>query len=512
MGHGKDIKIAQEQFTVPAKGKKFAMIFMAVGVLLAAVGFFTMKSGDGHHEATAEGHHATEQHAEEAHAEEAHAEEAHAEEAHTEEAHAEEAHAEEAHGEEAHAEEAHAEEAHEASHSTADAHHIEDHNEPSEAFGPRVKYNSKPKSKLTTLLTSLLVNGYFYLLIALAALFFYCVQFIANAGWATVLLRVPLAIASFIPYAFIIVFIAVLFGYSDIYHWAHYNHLGLEKGQEGYDKILAGKSSFLNAGVLLVVPAVLVLIYFLMGRKLTKLSDAEDAAKKGDTSIFKSSIKWSAGYALVFGFLISFIAWLYIMSVDAHWFSTIFGVYNFATGWVTALSVICLLTLFLKSQGFMKLVTDEHIHDLGKFMFAFSVFWTYIWLSQYLLIWYAQIPEEMIYYQMRFENYKINFFFNLALNFIFPFLVLMTRNGKRSRWVLGITGAIIILGHWHDVWLMVNPGVFGPGQQVGLLDLGLFMLIGGGFVYVVLNALTKRGLVATNHPYIEESAHHDVGV
>jgi hypothetical protein len=488
MGHGKDIKIAQEQFTVPAKGKKFAMIFMAVGVLLAAVGFFTMKSGDGHHEATAEGHHATEQHAEEAHAEEAHGEEAH--------------------GEEAHGEEAHAEEAHEASHSTADAHHIEDHNEPSEAFGPRVKYNSKPKSKLTTLLTSLLVNGYFYLLIALAALFFYCVQFIANAGWATVLLRVPLAIASFIPYAFIIVFIAVLFGYSDIYHWAHYNHLGLEKGQEGYDKILAGKSSFLNAGVLLVVPAVLVLIYFLMGRKLTKLSDAEDAAKKGDTSIFKRS----AGYALVFGFLISFIAWLYIMSVDAHWFSTIFGVYNFATGWVTALSVICLLTLFLKSQGFMKLVTDEHIHDLGKFMFAFSVFWTYIWLSQYLLIWYAQIPEEMIYYQMRFENYKINFFFNLALNFIFPFLVLMTRNGKRSRWVLGITGAIIILGHWHDVWLMVNPGVFGPGQQVGLLDLGLFMLIGGGFVYVVLNALTKRGLVATNHPYIEESAHHDVGV
>jgi len=503
MGHGKDIKIAQEQFTVPAKGKKFAMIFMAVGALLAAVGFFTMKSGDVHHEATATEHHATEQHAEEAHAEEAHAEEAHAEEAHAEEAHAEEAHAEEAHAEGV---------KHEASHASADAHHIEDHNEPTEAFGPRVRYNSKPKSKLTTFLTSLMVNGYFYLLIALAALFFYCVQFIANAGWATVLLRVPLAIASFIPYAFILVFIAVLFGYSDIYHWAHYNHLGLEKGQEGYDKILAGKSAFLNVGVLLVVPAVLVLIYFLMGRKLTKLSDAEDAAEKGDTSIFRSTIKWSAGYALVFGFLLSFIAWLFIMSVDAHWFSTIFGVYNFATGWVSALSVICLLTLFLKSQGFLKLVTDEHIHDLGKFMFAFSVFWTYIWLSQYLLIWYAQIPEEMIYYQMRFENYKINFFFNLALNFIFPFLVLMTRNGKRSRWVLGITGSIIILGHWHDVWLMVNPGVFGPGQQVGLLDLGLFMLIGGGFVYVVLNALTKRGLVATNHPYIEESAHHDVGV
>jgi len=286
----------------------------------------------------------------------------------------------------------------------------------------------------------------------------------------------------------------------------------LNKGDVGFDSILDGKSSFLNVPVLLIVPTLLVLIYWLMGRKLTKLSDGEDAAEKGDTSFFKSSIKWSAGYALVFGFLISFIAWLYIMSVDAHWFSTIFGLYNFATGWVTAITVICMLTLFLKAHGYLKLVTDEHIHDLAKFMFAFSIFWTYIWLSQYLMIWYAHIPEEMIYYQMRFEDYKVNFFLNLALNFVFPFLVLMTRNGKRSKWLLGIAGTIMILGHWHDVWLMVNPGVFGPGQQVGFLDFGLFLLIGGLFMHVVLTALTKRGLVATNHPYIEESAHHDVGV
>jgi len=249
-----------------------------------------------------------------------------------------------------------------------------------------------------------------------------------------------------------------------------------------------------------------------LGMKLRKLSIQEDTAEKGTLFFFKKSIRWSAGFSVIYGFTISVVAWLFIMSIDAHWYSTIFGVYNFATGWVSALTIICLFVIYLKSEGYLKIVSDEHVHDLGKFMFAFSIFWAYIWLSQYLLIWYAHFPEEMAYFQIRYENYKFYFFVNLILNFITPFLVLMMRNAKRNRWVLAIAGALMLAGHYNDVWLMVIPGVYGTGMHMDMLEIGTMLLLGGIFVYWVLVALTKRGLIAVNHPYIEESANHDVGV
>lgn len=466
MAHGKHIEIAQEQFAVPSRAKTIAILLSVVGLVLSGIGIATMDRSD---VAVSHGH-----------------------EVHS------------VAGNEAAAEHhAGAEESHKAEASATDV---------NPDFPNRAVYEKQNKPWMTRVYSSLMIVTYYLFLITLAGMFFLVVQYIANAGWSAAIKRVPEAIFTFFPVAFILLFLVILVSKNDIYHWAHYEHLHLAKGAEGYDPVLAGKSGFLNTTVLLAFPTVLALIWILIGRKLRSLSVQEDAAEKGETKFFKKSIVWSAAFALIFGFLLSVVAWLYIMSIDAHWFSTIFGVYNFATGWVSALTVICLFVIYLKSQGYLKIVSNEHVHDLGKFMFAFSIFWAYIWISQYLLIWYAHIPEEMAYYQIRYEQYKPYFMVNLALNFFTPFLILMMRNAKRNKWVLGIAGTLMLLGHYNDIWLMVMPGVYGPGMNISMLDIGLLLFFAGVFIYWVLIALTKRGLIAVNHPYIEESAHHDVGV
>lgn len=358
---------------------------------------------------------------------------------------------------------------------------------------------------------NILTNSYFFVLVSCLALFFLALQYIANAGWTTVFKRVIESVVAFLPIASIILILILIIGKSDLYHWAHYEHEALKPGEPGYDKILSGKSWFLNSSFFIGGIIIIPLVWFLIGKKLSSLSVREDA--EGGLTPFKKSIRWSAAFTVFFIFSISVLSWLVIMSVDAHWYSTIFSVYNFATGFVAALCAITLIVLYLKSIGHLNLVTDEHIHDLGKFIFAFSIFWGYIWISQFLLIWYAHIPEEVYYYQVRLmDQWKPYFYINIVINFVIPFFVLMTRDAKRNPKLLGWIAVILLFGHWIDVYLMVMPGTIGSLAQFGMLEIGMLLLFTGTFIYLTLLSLTKRALVPINHPYLEESAHHDVGV
>jgi Ni/Fe-hydrogenase subunit HybB-like protein len=154
-------------------------------------------------------------------------------------------------------------------------------------------------------------------------------------------------------------------------------------------------------------------------------------------------------------------------------------------------------------------VNDSHIHDLGKWVFAFSLVWTYMWFSQFMLIWYSNIPEEVTYFTARLEvdNYRFLFWFSMIINFVVPVVLLMSRDAKRHNGTLIIVSIIILIGHWINSYLLVAPGTLNTHGHIGFTEIGMGLGYCGFFMYVVLNALTKAPLEVKNHPMLEESKH-----
>jgi hypothetical protein len=272
-----------------------------------------------------------------------------------------------------------------------------------------------------------------------------------------------------------------------------------------YDKIIDGKSGYLNVPFFIIRALVFLLGWNAFRWVSRKNSIADDTAE--DQSFFKKNFKLSAGFLVFFIVTESIMSWDWIMSFDPHWFSTLFGWYVFAGMMVCAITVIALVTIYLKSKGYLEEVNDSHIHDLAKFMFGFSIFWTYLWFSQFMLIWYADIPEEVTYFVTRIEQYKLPFFGMIALNFIFPLLLLMNSDYKRVNWFVVMTGIVILAGHYLDVFNMVMPATVGESWTIGVPELGAVMFFFGLFVYVVFSTLTKAPLVPKNNPFIKESKH-----
>lgn len=360
------------------------------------------------------------------------------------------------------------------------------------------------------------INNVYFTGLALIGVFFFAIQYAAQAGWSTFLLRIPLSMASWLPIAFILMLVTFLAFGHDIFHWTHSNLY--EVGGAHYDKLIDGKSGFfffpLEGGSFPLFFVLRMVVFFgvwyWLFRKMKSLALAEDELG-GDSYWFKLR-KFSAIFLVFFAVSSSVSAWDWVMSIDTHWFSTMFGWYVFASWWVSGLALITLITVLLKEAGYLSQVTANHLHDLGKFIFAFSIFWTYVWFSQFLLIYYANIPEESVYFVERLmsDKYAPFFFVNLLMNFIFPFLVLMTRDAKRLNVFLKIVCVVVLAGHWIDFYLMATPGTLGESGAFGLTEVGLYMIFGAAFTFVTLNALSKNALVAKNHPMLQEAKHHHI--
>jgi len=367
------------------------------------------------------------------------------------------------------------------------------------------------ESSSTRFWAVLLQNCTFWLMICNASMFFIGVTTLAMGGWQVALRRVPEAISSVVPVLGIICFLilmAIVWGdRHDIYHW-------VDAEAVSKDKILLGKKGFLNPVFFSIFSAITIFLWYFLGKKMRQLSLESDNAghmdyEEGDKWI-KKNIIYASLFIVVFGLTVgSTIPWLWIMSIDAHWYSTMFSWYTFASTFVAGLSLMALYIVFLKNRGQLEYVTEEHVHDIGKFMFAFSVFWTYLWFSQYMLIWYANIPEETGYFKIRVQGpYRGIFFLNLILNFICPLLILMKKSSKRNYTLLTFMAILIIFGHWIDFWQMVMPGALKDKGELMPFEFGIAALFIGIIMWRVGAFLSSNPLTAKNHPFLKESMIH----
>ena len=347
--------------------------------------------------------------------------------------------------------------------------------------------------------SALYVAAFFFFMIALGVLAFYAVNRAAQAGWSPLLFRVMEGITAYLVPGGIIVFVILVLSVL------HFNHLftWMDADVVAEDKLLQGKKGYLNPTFFLIRAAIFLGGWIAYRQISKRLSLQQD--KANDNSNFKKNFRWSAGFLVFYLVSESMMSWDWLMSLDPHWFSTLFGWYVFASMFVSGITVIAMVTIYLKSKGLLEEVNDSHIHDLAKFMFGISIFWTYLWFSQFMLIWYANIPEEVTYFVTRIEHYKLPYFGMLALNFIFPLLVLMNSDYKRVNWFVIMTGIIILFGHYLDVFNMVMPATVGENWHLGIPEIGGILFFAGLFIFIVFNALTKEELTPQRNPFIEES-------
>ncbi|MDH4127224.1 MAG: quinol:cytochrome C oxidoreductase [Spirochaetota bacterium] len=376
-----------------------------------------------------------------------------------------------------------------------------------------VAYFLYPEHHAQRLWANVLINNFYFVGLSLGAIFFIAIQYASNAGWSAVLKRIPEAMGSFLPVGAVLMIIFFFGGMHSLYHWT----------EPTYDPVIANKIKYLKEPLFLLRIVIFFGIWIFFWWILRRFSLKEDM--EANYKHYKDSRKYSIIFIILFAITITYASVDWLKSLDSHWFSTMFGVYAFSGIFIHSLAVITIITILLREKGYLPYVNDSHYHDLGRYIFAFSTFWIYIGFFQFMLIWYANMPEETAYVVDRVGGSLITakeympiprntllwlFILNIGVNWLVPFLALMSRDSKRNPLILKIVCAVLIWGHWLDIYILVMPST-----QVSVIvihEIAVFSLVFLGyaalFYYVFAHFLSRANLIPKNHPYIHESTHH----
>jgi hypothetical protein len=346
---------------------------------------------------------------------------------------------------------------------------------------------------------NLLLISYYLLGLALAGAVWVTLQYVSGAHWSTALRRVPEAMASLLPFAAFGI-LAVLLLKPSLYPWT--NGLPSDLGAIGFKRAWLSLSFFRMRA-----------IFYLLGWlgfvwALLRISRSQDT--DGDLRHTRSSIRLAAAFLVFFGITFCLASFDWIMSLEPEWYSTIFAFYNFAGLFVSGLAALALLLVWLQWCSPMRtIITQQHLHDLGKLLFGFTTFWAYLWFSQYMLIWYANLPDETVYYIRRLHGFwQPLFILNFFLNWVVPFFALLPRLNKQRPSVLVRVGIVLLAGRWLDLYLMIVPPFSGGKPRIGVWEIGMAAGLAGVFVLGLLVGLRKAPLVPVRDPYLAESLHY----
>lgn len=345
---------------------------------------------------------------------------------------------------------------------------------------------------------NLLLNNFYFVSLAVGASFFLSLQYIAQAGWSAGFKRVSEAVIAYLP-AGALLFLLMIIGIDSIYHWAHTD-------AALHDELLAHKSVYLNVTFFSIRIVVYFTLWIIISQQLRKLSLKEDL--EGGLSWFEKSEFYSKINIFVLAITFTFASFDWLMSVQPHWFSTIYSFKSFASAFYHGSVVVFLIIILLNKQSYFSFLNESHLHDFSRYIFMLSIIYGYLWFVQFAIIWYGNIPEETVYFALRWEpQWKPLFFLDIILNFAIPFLILMPRSLSRNIWIVFVVGVLVLIGHWVDLYLHIFPDVTGQ-NNFGLLEVGAFLGFAGLFIFIVATRLSKAALIPKNHPYLEESLKH----